>query len=1062
VVEPEIIPEFVTTLTQIGSLSAKRDFSPSFPDSFFRSLVVIFQSTLFPDPKSFLPLRDFVIEYAKEYTADVRIQSLITQLFTTLLLHNPILTRHIFYIVFHTQDHIATAALLAVANTFAERDDFATAYSHGIAAVVASALQHTSSTSLLTRQASFKLLTLMITKPSDIYTVAVPTSLSMGLTSQATIGYTIQAKHFVVFASKALKPVIAFQLFIILLSTFNRVTEQARLIGPLVEFVPLMIAGGSLDDTLTTMISFTALCRNDDAPTALAVKNLWAAYCRCFRGVHDGRQRQLIGTVFDFGVAKQRQTSVIILSLVFNEFPEETAEFLLPHVLRSFSRTIPADTADFVPFLKSADLTLVPSEAEIIASNALSQIFLMIEAREQFVTLFRPQIESIVLAAVITRSAEEFNIGNFHPLLDSLLDAALFRFAANHSTFTSNLVALQSRNLIKRATSLGEEDLITTDEAARTILAYDDSLIVSLVELFAQVDPDFGAKFFAQVLAFAFQIAPECIRSVEPLLIVRAIGREMPTPALYHLLLFTLYAFQTNRMELMDSLVDCIRSHLVGLPSDGPAFEVESMPSIVVLILYLSLKIKHSTAVQIMGIIAEIIAKVCDSPARESVRKEVFGYLRKFKGDQFIASLFLKFVREITSFADHGIRSIINCLDSLSLLLAFSNNWCGLLALLVEGARAFIGLAGGRTADVVLAKWKFDSVDHFTALLRDIYSNETQRTFIISFFVNIVTKFKANDYRKDWAVLIVLNSLVNRDFAVPLTIFDSLIKFVSLVTLTAADDGQLAGVALSAKLLANVDHALNPELLSLVLIKPPLVQVKQKQFLHWEGHERTVVDPGALPDVPLLGTEEIEGNVIIDLWQFICERSGGAVIDFPELEEPPPPPSEPPSKEEKVPPKVDEVEPPKVDAVEPRKDEEPPKVEDEKAAPNVDEEEPPKIDAVAPQKNEEPPKVEDETAGPKADEEEPPKVDAVAPQKDEEPPKVEDEKAAPQVDEEEPPKPAPEEPPRDEEPPKADSDRPIEPEPQKGAKSGNGRTPRDPGQSDSSDTDVPSSSSGDE
>jgi hypothetical protein len=157
------------------------------------------------DAKVFVRFRDFILEYAKEYISNVRILSLVAQLFTTIRLHNPILLRQIFYIMFHPHDQVAAAAILSVGNTFCQCDDFVTAYSHGLDTHVGAAFQRTSSESLLTRQASFKILILMVTKPSNSYTIEVPISLAMGLTSQTAIGYSIQASHFIPFASRALK-----------------------------------------------------------------------------------------------------------------------------------------------------------------------------------------------------------------------------------------------------------------------------------------------------------------------------------------------------------------------------------------------------------------------------------------------------------------------------------------------------------------------------------------------------------------------------------------------------------------------------------------------------------------------------------------------------------------------------------------------------------------------------------------------------------------------------------------------------------------------------------------
>jgi hypothetical protein len=635
---------------------------------------LILQYVHFSDREIFRPFRAYIFEFSQEYLEENRIQFVICQLLTTILLQNPILLLDSFEIVFDPNEQIAASALLALANAFCTREDFTTEYQSGVAAIIAATLSHVSGDHLLTRQASFKLLCLMTTKGENIFVNDVPISLAMNLTSQTPIGYTIQAQHFVAFASKSLKPEIAFEVFDIIMFAFRKLTSQTALLLALVEFVPLMITARPLDVTLNTMIRLTGCCDDNLAPTAVAVKNLWTAYCRSFKDVQNGHQKEMIKGVFDFGVSKDPQTAVIVLSYIFNEYPEEAADFLLPFVLNQFSRQFPLDPSHFVTFLNAANITLIPGKAEIIASNALSQILLMIESRESFISLFGGQINSLVLAALITRSSESFNIGRFHALLDSLLDAALFRFAANNSMFSSNLETLQLKNLIKRATSLNGQDMITTDEGSRTILAYNDELIAMVTDLFSQVDEQFRTTFFAQELTLAFQIAPQNPRSVEPFLMVMASGKEMSTISLYYILLFTLYVFQTNRVDLMDCLVDCIKSHLLALPIDSSAFEVESMPAIIILLLYLSLKVKLSTALHIMGIIAEVAQRVCESPAKAGVGSAVLNYLKSFEGDEYIAFLFLRFVQEMPSFGDVGIGVIVRCLDTLSNLLAVEQN----------------------------------------------------------------------------------------------------------------------------------------------------------------------------------------------------------------------------------------------------------------------------------------------------------------------------------------------------------------------------------------------------
>jgi hypothetical protein len=159
----------------------------------------------------------------------------------------------------------------------------------------------------------------------------------------------------------------------------------------------------------------------------------------------------------------------------------------------------------------------------------------------------------------------------------------------------------------------------------------------------------------------------------------------------------------------------------------------------------------------------------------------------------------------------------VKCFDSISTFLDASKNWCGLLALLIEGAHAIIGDVSG----AVYPNRKFENVKQFTDRLRETYRDDQQRMFMISFFCN-------NDLKKDCTVLIILNSLVDETFGVPPPIFDRVVRFVNLVNLTAAGNAQLVGATLAVRLLIGANHLVAPEVLALV--RPKLIRVKQKKF----------------------------------------------------------------------------------------------------------------------------------------------------------------------------------------------------------------------------------------
>ena len=152
-------------------------------------------------------------------------------------------------------------------------------------------------------------------------------------------------------------------------------------------------------------------------------------------------------------------------------------------------------------------------------------------------------------------------IGKFHPLLESLIDAALFRFSESTDTFSSNLKALQEANLIQRATTLDPQYRIITEEGSRSVLAYDEKAIRTMVNLFQQAtDENLLETFFGALLSLSFQVDREDGRASEPFLILMHIGEYMTSSSLFLILLYTLYCNKNNQIQLLDCIIDCRES----------------------------------------------------------------------------------------------------------------------------------------------------------------------------------------------------------------------------------------------------------------------------------------------------------------------------------------------------------------------------------------------------------------------------------------------------------------------------------------------------------------------
>ena len=885
-VASEDISKFVQAICAMAPLKKKDKFPPSYIDTLLAALVSIFKYLTFTEKESFGALKKFMLSLLSAFEKNDRIHYLVTQLVTMILAANPQFLFDVFEWAMEANVATCTAGVLSLGNVLCCRDDFLAAYDNGAAVILAATITNMCSSNIVVRQAAFKLMCLMMSRSEGIYNQEVPAHLMMPLTSPSPVGFTIQTDNFVVFVSKYMKPEITLNMFDVMSETLSRKTEQAALVNALIRFVSGLVESAPMETTMNMLIKLAGQCSCDDAETAMELKNLYFNYLQTFKKKFDGEQMKLIQAIFDFGVAQESllsnesRTAVILLSYVFSFYPEETAEFLLSFALRQYDASLP-DLSDFCQFLNTASVELVADKSEIVAQNALSQMFLMIESKEQFVSLFGKHIELLLLAATMSKSSEEATMGQFHPLLDSLIDAVLFRFASDREQFSANLQTLQEMNIINRATSLGEQYSIGTDAGVHTIVAYDNKLVSTLVELFGQFEPDFTQKFLAKLLPFAFKVRPMSARAVEPFMMIMAISKDISDNSYFYLLLFTVYVFRTNRTDIMDCLVDCLRTHILELPLDSQSLEVETMPTVMVLIMYLSLPMKTSLAVHIMDILCDIVTKVRESQFRDSIFAEIVGQIRETTTPKHIVQHFVKFLREARSMSDESVKKIIIALDVLSTLYDDPNDWFSLLALVTDGIRFIIGHCSSSQLPRTLEKYSFSNAEEFSELLLSTFTDADQRQFVISFLCNVVSTFKNIDLFKDAAVLCILAELCKDISVISDSIYDDLYRFISLVCVTCNDPWRMKATGLLAQMLQKKGVAKSAR--SLIKKIPTFVKVKQKGYGRQPMMSKTVISPTCLPVFDLAPDAQSDENVFDNLWNFICDKIGQTLsFDVPE------------------------------------------------------------------------------------------------------------------------------------------------------------------------------------
>ena len=869
IVEQDEVDSFAVCSVRMCSLFESDTSRWSFCDAVLTFLNAVLE-TLEVSETTYTHIEAAIISVSQLFEQNSRINNLACRVLTNLLLKNPGLISRVYLLTYSEMPRISSAALLAFANALSMREDFHAVYDKGAAYAMAAILANISETEIIVRRAAFKIMCILMSQTSVVCEKEASRSVVTSITSSDAIGFLGQGMSFVKFASQNLKSQIVSDMFGVFASSISMRAHQAPLVEYLIEFVPLMMKTSTIDLCARAMARISAECKCDDTATALQVKTLWLTFCRLLKQQYPDQQTQLLQQVFQFVESSENLSTngtlaiALVLTHIFEVFPNETASVLLQYVLKPYDFEIPDDTAQYCAFWNSAKVSLAPTKSDIVALNALSQILLMVNQKSVFQTLFGGKLDVLLLAALMTLSAEQYHIEGIYPLLDSLLDASLLRFAGDPETASSNLELLQSKGLVSRATSLKQQATLWSEQA-RNIVAYDHDLVRCLTDMFAQTDATFKGRFFGKLVAFAFQIEPQNPRSLEPFMMIMAMGAQMSTEFMYRILLFTLYVFRTNRSELMDCLIDCVKFHLLALSPESQQFTDETMPVLIILLLYLSLDLRTSLAAHIMKIIGQILTTVRDSPAKDKVQPALVEYLGTFGGCKYVALQFLRFIKSASTFGDDNVKAMIQTLDILAGLFPEQDNWCSMLALLIDGARRFIGERGQRPIDNVLPQHTFQTVREFTDALKSHTQNESLRDFMFVFFCNIITSFKSCDFNRDSAVLCILASLCESDYNIP---GDDAIKFLMLVSISADEYSQ----RFCAPLLATSITTLPPV--------PQFIDVKERPYNNSLNHSRTIVDPACLPSFPLPINETSSDHVVDSIWSFISEKIGGGEICF--------------------------------------------------------------------------------------------------------------------------------------------------------------------------------------
>lgn len=885
IIAEDEMPQFIQTILKMVDLKDREHFPTDYADSLLQSLAVICEFKQLQSVKTFQLFSKWLASFVQIYEQNETSQIKAVKVLTILLQYNTNILNEFFVGSYYKDPIYGSHCIVAMANVFEIHDDFLSTYENGDSIVLATILLHLKSQQPILRRAVHKLYGILLVKGKKIFTQDAPIPLIMELTSLTLSGSISQADQFIDFSSKSLSPKLIYKVFQIFEHDIANFGDKRQIIIILNNYLSLFVDQESFSDFTRLFLNIAShqqICEKNE--TADAMRSLWYRFSSLIKEKFADQIEDFIRFIFEYGMAEEDVSSeklkVAIYALVytFAEFPEEVADLLIPHLM-FYDRHVPEDPNEFVRFLDKADINFVISKEEIFASNALSEIFLLLPTRELFIKIFSEKLAPLMYHALITYNEKCMDIGPFHHLLDTLLDAALFRFAENEKLFTSNLETLQTNNLIHSATSLQPQYTIQVSESGH-LIAYDQEAIKAFTNLMVQADAGFPQKFYEIAIANAFQVNHDAERSNEPFMVIMALSDFMTSTQLYQLLLFCLYAFKKNKTVLVDSLIDNIRQHLTSKTIDDETFSEEVFPVIIVFILYLKLNLKQSLALHIIRNLADISSRVLEIDSKEKVSQQLQEFLQDFNNDEFVAALFIPYIQNLTTLGDQAVPNIINSLYQLAQLIGLSSsvyNWCLILAILLDVTRFMICEKSGRSQPAVIKMegLEYTSYETVVSFLIEHFPEERQKFLIIEFVGAMFQNFKCLDLYKDNVVIGLLECYIRKaDVVMNPGFTDKLVKLLSLISISCDESTQIAAASAQEFILSNLQIKVSSKNLALVHMKPKLIEVTYRPIFRTLAHKRFVVDPAQLPRFELFGlAKSIESEEVVkNMWDLIANK----------------------------------------------------------------------------------------------------------------------------------------------------------------------------------------------
>lgn len=889
VLEPkkEAYGQFLDALANMINFDSVGKFPSTYLETYLKTLETVFTYSTFTDPDIIDNFMSWLEFFSKQTMQNEQIQKLIVHVLEIALMQNPIFISNYFKNSITIFGLFASQVILAMTNVLAlTENNFDDKYQNGTVIVFATVLLHLKNNDPLPRQAAHKLMCVLITH-SQLFSQPVPTYLMMCLTSHSTSGYVTQSSHFIEYSSRNITSKQAMTIFVIFTSNFKKMLQfQQELLLMLTSFLSLFAVECPIQEAVPLLLKLTAQTDFTDAEISQSISIFWLKY---FSYLQKHDIKESIDIIVNFAAAQSSLKSletfaaINVLAFAFQMSEKEVVENLYGYLNR-YDKTSPKGYDEFIQFVSkpSVDFTKI-SPQEVIASNAMSQIMLSIDNKETFTELIVPKLAPLTFFSAISYDQDEFAITPFHPLFDAILTTALFRFAKDPNEFSANLAALQGANLVMRASSLNQQyEIFLGTEGQRHIIAYDQNAIRTFSTLLCQKDPKFKNKFFEIVLANTFMV-DDNERTMEPFLMLMALIDQLDTRDVLNLMLFSVCAFKSKRAEIVDSIIDIVKERMLSQDLDNETFMNEAPSIIASFILFLSLNTRRSLSIHVVKIIASIAQRALEIDTQHRISKELSTFLNQFGGDEYLASLFVKFIDETTtrSFADPSIDEIIRCLTVIARLISISDqqneqghnplfNWCFLLGFLLESYRFFLYVYAERPIPKQIVQ---DSIidystnkttinDFINVINANVKDNQYQH-FIVEFFLHGIRSFKITDLYKDTVCIVIFRTyLSSTKVRLNPNIYDNLLKTTLLLGVACDENGKQEAAHLSRWLIDHANHSISSKYFSFNEIMAKFNEESMKPIGYYQQYKRIQVSPESFPQIKLFTSAQETQDVI--------------------------------------------------------------------------------------------------------------------------------------------------------------------------------------------------------